>query len=103
MPMVWCQSRTLGIAEAVAGPLLRAERRGPAELELGAVGVADERLAGGTAGRDPEDLGLVVVLAHDVEVQVLADVGLGEKRQLAQIRLRRGCPPGAARSCMRAR
>ncbi len=72
IPMVWCQSRTLGSPNAIAGPLLRAQRRRPAELELGTIGVADERLARRAAGRDLEDLILVVVLAHDVEVEVIA-------------------------------
>ena len=75
----------LPIAEAVAGPLHRAQRRRPAELELRAIDEADERLARRAGGGDLEDLGLVVVVAHDVEVEVLAHVVLGQEGQLAQI------------------
>ena len=75
----------LPVAEAPAGPLHRAQRRRPAELELRAIDEADERLARRARGRDLQDLGLVVVVAHDVEVEVLAHVVLRQERQLLQI------------------
>src|SRR5690606_32066886 len=43
------------VAEAISGPLLRAERRGPAELELSAIRVTDERLSGAPGGGDAQD------------------------------------------------
>src|SRR5207247_4351484 len=75
------------VAELVTGPLLRAQGRCPAELKLGAVYIAGERLAGRAARHDPDDARLVVVLAQDVEVEVPADVLLGEEGELVEIDL----------------
>jgi hypothetical protein len=79
----------LAVAEAVAGHLEAAKGRRPADLQLMAVGVEHERLAGGAAGRDAQDAALVVVVREQPVVEVRPHRVLVEEGQPAEIVERR--------------
>ena len=75
----------LPVAEAIAGPLEAPLRGRPSDLELLLVRVADERLARGAAGRHLEDASLVVVVGEQIEVDVVAHVGLLKEGQAGEV------------------